>query len=193
MSPLPMSTSPTSTFPNEPILVSRRRLLHMLGMAGAAGLSTALLGCGHDPEQGAATTTAAPAAGPVVRTKGDANATRSLVVIEMQGGNDGFAMLVPYGDGSFRRLREHIWVDPKDLHIIDDRYAIAKGLAPVAKDLAFVEGVGVANPDMSHSAMAGRWWQGDPEGNRGLLTGFHPRAAISEGNDGVAAEARRRS
>ena len=95
MSPLPMSTSPTSTFPNEPILVSRRRLLHML--------------------------------------------------------------------------------------------------APVAKDLAFVEGVGVANPDLSHSAMAGRWWQGDPEGNRGLLTGFHPRAAISEGNDGVAAEARRRS
>ena len=166
-----MSAEPNTATPRSPILVSRRRLLHMLGAAGAAGLSTALLGCSRDSEQATATT-AAPATGPVVRTKGDAVATRSLVVIEMQGGNDGFAMLVPYGDGTFRRLREHIWIDPKDLHVIDDRYAIAKGLAPIATDIAFVEGVGVANPDLSHSAMAGRWWQGDPEGNRGLLTGF---------------------
>ena len=164
-----------SVMPRTPLLLSRRQLLRMLGLTGVAGFGATVAGgcAGADPDAAAPAVGAVPTAlPPAVRTKADAAAPRSLVVIELEGGHDGFAMLVPYGDARFRRLRDHIWVDPKDLHVLDDRYALAKGLAPVEKNLAFVEGVGVAKPDLSHSAMLQRWWHGDPEGSRGLLTGF---------------------
>ena len=167
--------------PRTPLLLSRRQLLRVLGLTGVAGFGAAVIGgcAGADPGAGAPAVDAVPTAlPPVVRTKADAAAPRSLVVIELEGGHDGFAMLVPYGDAGFRRLRDHIWVDPKDLHVLDDRYALAKGLGPVAKNLAFVEGVGVAKPDLSHSAMLQRWWQGDPEGARGLLTVSSADAAM---------------
>jgi uncharacterized protein (DUF1501 family) len=97
---------------------------------------------------------------------------RVLVVIELQGGNDGFSMLVPTGDARFRSLRDRAWLDPKVLTRVDDRYSIAQGLAPIASRLSFVEGVGVPNPDLSHTAMMTRWWQGDAEGRTGDYTGF---------------------
>ena len=97
---------------------------------------------------------------------------RTLVVIELQGGNDGFSMLIPSGDGRFRQLRDRVWLDPKDMVRLDDRYSIAKGLSPLLGNLALVEGVGVANPDLSHTAMMTRWWHGDPDGRSTVRTGF---------------------
>jgi uncharacterized protein (DUF1501 family) len=81
-----------------------------------------------------------------------------------------------------------VWTDPKELHVLDDRYALSKGLEPVAKRLSFVEGVGVAKPNLSHFDMLQRWWQGDPEGNAGLLTGFLGRCCdASAGTEPVTA------
>lgn len=158
--------------------VTRRQLLKMLGLTGAAGAVGVLGACSADAT--------ARASKPAGRAKGAAksvsssvalnNATkhgdRSLVVIEFEGGNDGFATLIPYGDGRFRKLRDRIWVDPKNLSILDERYALPKGLEPLKSRLAFVEGVGVAHPDLSHFAMAQRWWTADPEGTQSPSTGF---------------------
>ncbi len=161
--------------PRTPIAVSRRQLLQMLGITGAGFMLDACGGTSGRTEAAATASTtgkptkAANATGP---TKSDGKPPKTLVVVELQGGHDGFAMLVPYGDGRFRKLRDRIWIDPKELYVLDDRYALAKGLAPVAEHLAFVEGVGVAKPDLSHFAMLQRWWQGDPIGDTGLLTGF---------------------
>ena len=81
-------------------------------------------------------------------------------------------MLIPSGDGRFHQLRDRVWLDPKDMVRLDDRYSVARGLAPLLGSLALVEGVGVARHDLSHTAMMTRWWQGDPDGSGTVRTGF---------------------
>ncbi len=161
-----------------PLQMSRRQLLQMLGVAAVgAGCSGSSIAA---PKKDTAKATNAGAKAAAKATTGRATKgangsgsnNRVLVVLELQGGHDGFAMLVPYADDRFRKLRDRVWVDQKELHVLDDRYAIAKGLEPVADRLSFVEGVGVAKPDLSHFAMLQRWWHGDPEGTAGSLTGF---------------------
>jgi uncharacterized protein (DUF1501 family) len=162
--------------------MNRRQLLGALGLTSAAvvagcsssGKSTpstnvdAAEGKGKEPKSGNASKAA--------QRSGDSSARKEsnkiLVVVEIQGGMDGFAALVPYGDPTFRKLRERIWIDPKELAVIDDKYATAKGLGSVKDRLAFVEGVGVAKPDLSHFEMMRRWWLGDLDGRDAQTSGF---------------------
>jgi uncharacterized protein (DUF1501 family) len=162
----------------ENIVVSRRQFLSMVGLTTTATVLPAaldLVGSSADAAKkakGASKKKAATAVeGPLVAGRAVAG-PRVLVVIELQGGNDGFSMLVPTGDARFRQLRNRAWLNPKDLVRFDDRYSIAAGLAPLASRVAFVEGVGVAKPDFSHTGMMTRWWQGDPEGTGTNRTGF---------------------
>lgn len=167
----------SNTSAKTPLTLTRRQLMQMLGIAGAGAAGTGLLAAcsGGSGSEAASTTTAKPqqpAAGKARTSDALKTAGRILVMVELQGGNDGFATLVPYTDSRFRKMRERIWVDPKDLAIVDEKYAIAKGLAPIKDRLAFVEGVGVSKPDGSHFAMSDRWWHGDPDGRGDLQTGF---------------------
>jgi uncharacterized protein (DUF1501 family) len=171
-------------------------LLQLLGAGSLAALGAA---CTQTSDAalkkpaGSKSTGKNPAAKPSSGAAGAAgsrgtNNNRVLVVLELQGGHDGFSMLVPYADDRFRKLRDRVWTDPKDLHVLDDRYALSKGLEPVAKRLSFIEGVGVGKPNLSHFDMLQRWWQGDPEGNAGLLTGFLGRCCdASAGGEPVTA------
>ena len=166
---------------HQPTTMTRRQLLAALGItATGAALGPGLL----TPASAAAKRKAKPnptkptklaRTGPVplAAPTGASNVgSRVLVVLELQGGNDGFSMLVPSGDGQFRKLRDRAWLNPNDLQQIDDRYSIAKGLAPLAGVLGFVEGIGVAKPDLSHFEMLSRWWRGDPDNTGKPQTGF---------------------
>jgi uncharacterized protein (DUF1501 family) len=176
-----MNAKPT---PLEPTVVSRRRFLSMLGVT-SAGLALPLSAdLVMNDAEAAAKKSKAPKKKPQspatpAKPGADRPGPRVLVVIELQGGNDGFSMLVPTGDGRFRQQRDRVWLDPKDLQKLDDRYSIAKGLAPLSARLAFVEGVGVAKPDLSHSSMMARWWQGNPDGATPTGTGFLGRLCDS--------------
>lgn len=163
--------------------ITRRSLLAAIGLGGAA---VATVGCSSSSEVASEAAGDATSLVPSKRAGADAPAKskqtnsatgkaesgRILVVVELGGGIDGFATLVPYGDGAFRKLRERIWIDPKDLEPIDDRYAVPKGLAVVKDRLAFVEGLGVTNPNLSHFDMMRRWWLGDVDGTSAVTTGF---------------------
>ncbi len=159
--------------------ISRRRLLQMLGLStGALGASSLLAGCFSDSDPAAAAPASKQAVG-AKQTKSSGRAAPKakandhiLVVIELKGGNDGFATLVPYGDGKFRKLRDRIWLADDQMVKLDDKYAVPKGLGVVAERLAFVEAVGVAKPDLSHFTMMQRWWQSDPDGTSNYSTGF---------------------
>ncbi len=158
--------------------VSRRALLAALGVSSASVAAGCSVGGGpgsvasETSASGAPATGAKPAAGTVGAKPGKQRANRFLVVVELGGGIDGFATLVPYGDGAFRKLRERIWIDPKDLDPIDEKYAVPKGLSVVKDRLAFVEGLGVKKPDLSHFEMMRRWWLGDADGTSAVTTGF---------------------
>ena len=48
------------------------------------------------------------------------NDSRILVVIEMNGGNDGINTIVPHKDDEYKKVRPKLALDSKDLHAIND-------------------------------------------------------------------------
>ncbi len=99
---------------------------------------------------------------------------RSLVVVELSGGNDGLATLVPYGSGRLYDLRgEDLLPTPEEIVVVDDTYGLHPGLAPLNdKGLAVLMGVGVPTGTQSHFEMEQRWWGADPDGTLRPPTGF---------------------
>jgi uncharacterized protein (DUF1501 family) len=195
--PQPFHTTPSVDGARNPLALSRRQLLQMLGVGSLAALGAACTQTsdaaskrttGQGAKTGAKGQVAKAGTGPAAGGGARVTNNKVLIVLEFQGGHDGFSMLVPYADDRFRKLRDRVWTDPKELHMLDDRYAVSKGLAPVAKRLSFIEGVGVGKPNLSHFDMLQRWWQGDPEGGSGLLTGFLGRCCdASAGGEPVTA------
>jgi uncharacterized protein (DUF1501 family) len=88
---------------------------------------------------------------------------RVLVVIQLDGGNDGINTVVPYADDSYARARPKLHIPSKDVHKLTD----SLGLHPrmrAAKELfddgllTIVQGVGYPNPNRSHFRSM-RIWQ----------------------------------
>lgn len=94
---------------------------------------------------------------------------RRLLVLEMNGGNDGLNTLIPYGDGHYYDLRPNLGIRPADVLPLTNGY----GLHPSLKYLhrrfgsgkfALVQGVGYARSDLSHFAMMDVWRAGHSRG-----------------------------
>ena len=101
---------------------------------------------------------------------------RVLVVVQLTGGNDGLATLVPT-DGRLRDLRPTLAPSTDRLVGLPgaDRYGLAAGLAPLLPSwqdgtLAVVEGVGFPQPNRSHFAAQDMWWSARP--GEPLTTGW---------------------
>ncbi len=93
---------------------------------------------------------------------------KTLVVIEMTGGNDGLNTVVPYTDAAYAAARPNIGLKAGDVVKISDKLA----LHPAMKSLgamfekgrvAVVNGVGYPNPSRSHFQAMDIWQSGDPE------------------------------
>jgi uncharacterized protein (DUF1501 family) len=100
---------------------------------------------------------------------------RVLVVIQLDGGNDGLNTVVPFGDDSYARLRQALRVPANELIKVSDGIGLHPSLKPVARlledgQLAVVRGVGYPNPNRSHFRSMAIWHTArfDPEEHRGL-------------------------
>lgn len=156
--------------------ISRRRFLTGLGVAGTAavaagyGLTVWQDGASTSTSASAPTTTRATSSGLRLAGRDD----RTLVVVELAGGNDGLNTVVPFADPAYRTLRPTLGVgNPVAL---DDTVGLAPELAKLAAryhdgHVAIVEGVGYPDPDLSHFASLAYWWSGAPgeSGTRGWL------------------------
>lgn len=158
--------------PHDDAGITRRRFLTGLGVAGAAavaagyGLSVWRDGGSSTSSSSATTTTL----GPRLSGRDD----RTLVVVELAGGNDGLNTVVPFADPAYRTLRPTLGVG--DPIALDDSIGLAPELVQLAAryregHVAIVEGVGYPNPDLSHFASLAYWWSGAPgvSGSRGWL------------------------
>jgi uncharacterized protein (DUF1501 family) len=167
--------------------ISRRRFLAGAGVATTAAVAA---GWGLSVWRREGTSTSSgPVAGELGGTEG-----RTLVVVELGGGNDGLNTLVALNDGAYRELRPTLAVQqPIEL---DGEVGLHPNLAKLAaryKDgrVAIVEGVGYPDPDLSHFASLANWWSAKPgeSGKAGWLgryldgtVGFHePLAGIAIG------------
>ena len=80
---------------------------------------------------------------------------RLLILVELKGGNDALNTVVPYADQAYYALRPRIAVRSDDVLQLDERTGLHPALKPLmplwqAKELAIVQGVGYAQPNLSH-------------------------------------------
>lgn len=98
----------------------------------------------------------------------DAGDGRLLVVVELDGGNDGINTVVPYADDGYGRHRKALRL-PKDRLIrLDDHLGLHPALRGMARlweagRLAVVQGVGYPNPSRSHFQSMAAWRTGRPD------------------------------
>src|SRR5579884_151725 len=122
---------------------------------------------------------------------------KTLIVVQMAGGNDGLNTIVPYTDGTYYQARPTLAVPASKVLDLDGRLGMNPALAALkplwdARKLAVVEGVGYPNPNLSHFAAMDIWQTLDLSGQGGTgwlgkyVAGYvdkdgHPFASLSVG------------
>ena len=109
---------------------------------------------------------AAAVASTKVPKLGDGASGRTLVVVELGGGNDGLNTVVPHADPAYRSLRPTLGVT--DAIDLDGQIGLDPRLTTLAEryragHVAIVEGVGYPDPELSHFASMAVWWSADPD------------------------------
>jgi uncharacterized protein (DUF1501 family) len=92
---------------------------------------------------------------------------RTLVVVQLDGGNDALNTVVPYTDAAYAKLRPRLKHDPKRLVKLSDTLGLHPALKPLdklweARHLAVVPGVGYPNPNRSHFESMAIWHTARP-------------------------------
>ena len=87
---------------------------------------------------------------------------RSLVVIQLSGGNDYLNTLVPYNEGLYYDYRPAVKIEPEQVLKLDDQYGFRPGMEPVKRlwdegKVAIVNGIGYPNPNRSHFRSMDIW------------------------------------
>src|SRR6187401_1025119 len=87
---------------------------------------------------------------------------RVLVVIQLDGGNDGLNTVIPYADENYARLRSALRIDTKEIIKLNDTVGLHPALKAAAdlfndNRLAIVQGVGYPNPNRSHFESMAIW------------------------------------
>jgi uncharacterized protein (DUF1501 family) len=139
--------------------ISRRGFLTVLGggvLAGVEGVPRFLVRA---------------AAAARARGEGDSG-DRVLVVVQLQGGNDGLNTVVPFAMDDYYRKRRSIAIARAEVRKLDDVVGLhseMSGMADLFRDgrLAIVEGVGYPLPDRSHFRSTEIWESADLEGGAG--------------------------
>ncbi len=139
---------------------------------------------------------------------GNGYGERSLVVIQLSGGNDALNTVVPYNDGHYYDLRPAVRIEPEEVLPLNDEVGLNPQMGSMKRlwdegNLGIIQGAGYPNPNRSHFRSMDVWhtaesekigaegWLGaciremDPEA-RNVLTGVNfgrglPRALGAEG------------
>ncbi|HET6880464.1 MAG TPA: DUF1501 domain-containing protein [Pirellulales bacterium] len=87
---------------------------------------------------------------------------RVLVVVQLDGGNDGINTVVPYRDEGYAKYRRQLRLPDDKLHKLADDVALHPSMRAMAElfekqRLAVVQGVGYPNPNRSHDVSMAIW------------------------------------
>jgi uncharacterized protein (DUF1501 family) len=106
--------------------------------------------------------------GPTARTR---EAGRTLILVELEGGNDALNTLVPIEDDVYHRLRPTLRFEPQAVHPVGEGLSLAPALRRLARrvregELTLLPAVGWPLADRSHFRSRDRWQTGlmDPAG-----------------------------
>ncbi len=102
---------------------------------------------------------------------------RKLVIIHLDGGNDGINTVVPHGDPAYREVRKALRLPTKSLHPIADGLGLHESLRDFKGlwdqgQLAVVQGVGYPRPSRSHFESTSVWETGIRDRNKRAGVGW---------------------
>jgi uncharacterized protein (DUF1501 family) len=85
-----------------------------------------------------------------------------LILIELKGGNDGLNTVIPFADPTYYTLRRNIGIKREQAIQLDEHTALHPSLRPLlplwrGRQLAIVQGVGYAQPNVSHFRSTEIW------------------------------------
>jgi len=91
--------------------------------------------------------------------------SKILILIELQGANDGLNTVIPTKDNGYYKLRPNIAIPKKDILGIDTNYGLhfsLKGLADLcgSGDCSIIQNLGYPNPILSHFRSIELWERG---------------------------------
>jgi uncharacterized protein (DUF1501 family) len=127
-----------------------------------------------------------------------ANRERILVVVELNGGNDGLNTVIPYDDENYRRARPTLAISPERVRKIDAQIGLHPALGGFEKllqrgQLSVVQSVGYPNPNRSHFESMAIWQSGrlnaTPD-DAGWLARASDRSQAAAGADPAALHVR---
>ncbi|MCL0101875.1 hypothetical protein M1O29_02175, partial [Dehalococcoidia bacterium] len=95
---------------------------------------------------------------------------RTLIIVQMAGGNDPLNTLVPYADNRYYDLRPNLAIDGSKLLVLNGDVGLHPAMSKLKTvwdegKLAIVEGVGYASPSFSHFTSMDIWQSADPDGS----------------------------
>ena len=104
------------------------------------------------------------------------NKGKSLVVVQLSGGNDYLNTVVPYGDEEYYDFRRAVHIEQNEVLPIDKIYGFSPHLAPIKRlfdqgKVAVINGIGYDNPNRSHFRSMDIWHTAQPDeiGTEGWL------------------------
>ncbi len=97
---------------------------------------------------------------------------RTLVIVQLAGGNDGLNTIVPYRDPAYAKLRPSLQVAPDQVVPLDGEFGLHPKLAALkplwdSKQLSIVHGVGYPEPNFSHFQSMLIWQSAGPRAASG--------------------------
>ena len=93
---------------------------------------------------------------------------RSLVVVQLTGGNDGLNTIVPYTNELYYDQRTDVVISPEDVLKIDDDLGFNPNMGTIKRlwdegKVAIINGIGYPNPDRSHFRSMDVWHTAEPD------------------------------
>ena len=87
---------------------------------------------------------------------------RTLIVVQLAGGNDGLNTVIPYSDPTYLKMRPTLGIPAEKVVQLDTRLGLHPSLSPLkplwdSGHLAIVEGVGYPNQSLSHFQAMDIW------------------------------------
>lgn len=109
---------------------------------------------------------------------------RILVVVQLDGGNDGLNTVIPFADENYARFRTKLRIATADVLKLDDEVGLHPALKPAAElmqdgRMTILQGVGYPNPDRSHFRSMAIWHTARPDVDDKGLYGWLGRAIDS--------------
>ncbi|MEM8924987.1 MAG: DUF1501 domain-containing protein [Actinomycetota bacterium] len=166
--------------------LNRRTFLQALVASGALASGAGIIYSGREKVERPTVAQPSTQMGVVTRANADPDTAgslidgaidnRVLVVVEMQGGNDGLSMVIPYGSGAYYDLRPDVAIPQEEVLPLNDEIGLHPNLARLhQRGVGIVEGVGPIEGNLSHFEMVQRWDRADVDGKGELRSGFLAR------------------